>query len=345
MIALDAGLQFLQQFSEQRVALVPFPDVDGLGGAVILDRLLLGERQVFVPDKGDSIYTDAFREELRAFQPDAMIVIDQGSRAEALLPDVPTLTIDHHPPHGIPMGVYITAYPNHPNVSSAHLCYLLAGEPDAQLWLAAIGEIGDFGARASSAIVSEASHRYIQLSLLEIVALVNAARRSSRFDWMNAYRVLLAANDPLQVARHEIPGTEQLVADREEVSRELQRTRKAHPFFADPWAVIPFSSPCLIRSIIARNWVKRLHAHYVVAANFGYRPGYVYFSLLSTLPVDLVSTLRAIAPQGLPDDWGHGYPSMTDGAVTRQEFLVLLTHMGFTPEQVIEIDRAASHPH
>ncbi|HEX2952131.1 MAG TPA: hypothetical protein VHV83_21565 [Armatimonadota bacterium] len=317
----------------------------GLGGAVILEHLLHGEHQLFVPAKGDSIYTDIFREELQAYKPDAVIVIDQGSRAEDLLPDVPTLTIDHHTPHGIPKGVYITAFHRTPNISSSHLCYQLAGEPEALLWLAAIGEIGDFGTGASSHVVTEASQRYTQLSLLEIVALINAARRSSRFDWKTAHQVLSTANEPGQIDHHEIPGAELLVADRKEVNRELQRARKAHPFFADPWAVIPFSSPCLIRSIIARAWEKRLHAHYVVAANFGYRPGEVFFSIVAVLPVDLVTLLREAAPQGLPEDWGHGYPSVTDGAVSRHDFLLLLTHLGFTPEQVIEIDRAATHPH
>ena len=124
------------------------------------------------------------------------------------------------------------------------------------------------------------------------------------------------------------------------MKHELQKARKAHPVFADPWAVIPFSSPCLIHGQVASSWIHRLNAHYVVAANYGYRPGYVHFSVRSEMEVDLIAAVRDILPQEISGGWIRGRYGSTGGAVTPSEFSLLLTRMGFSLHQVLEIKHA-----
>jgi single-stranded-DNA-specific exonuclease len=342
MIDLRLAQQFLQENAAKRVILIPHPDADGLAGAAILWRSLCGERLVVCSEKGESIYSTPFRSRLCEAAPDAVVVIDQGSRECSVLPGVPTLTIDHHYPSGIPQGVYLNSYPGEPSANAALLCYHLVGCPENLLWLAAVGIIGDYTAAAVFPELQTASHRFNNTALQEVVSLVNAARRSSRHDWQTAFTTLLEADDPRQIADGELPQVSMLHADREEVKHELQRARKAHPFLADPWAVIPFSSPCLIHSLVTASWLNRLSDHFVIAANFGYRPGYVHYGIRSGRNADMIAKLRELAPEGLPGDWGYGRTA-TGGTMLQRDFLLLLTRMGFTPEQVMQLSHIAHH--
>jgi len=342
MINYEPAQEFWHQYREQRVLLVPYPDADGLAGAAILWRALLGEKAIVCPPKGETIENPGFSEMLVAARPDALIVIDQGSRPGALLPGVPTLTIDHHFTTGVPEGVYLTSYAAVEHApSAAALCYRMLGGPEQDLWLAALGLAGDFGVKAPYDELKLAGTRYSWMDLQDTIALINAARRSSSYDWPTAFAALSESDGPRPIAHGEIPQIAQLKHDLEEVKHEVQKARKAHPYFADPWAVIPFSSPCLIHGLVATGWIHRLGAHYVVAANYGYRPGYVHFSVRSDTGVDLVIAVREIIPQGFPGGWARGRYGATGGTVTQSEFSLLLTHMGFTPQQVMEIKHAA----
>ena len=346
MTDLQAGIRFLRAVAEQRVVIAPHPGPDGLAGAAIIWRTLRGDRQVLCPNKGEALHSADFLARLREKAPQALIVIDQGSRAEPILPGTPTLIVDHHVPIGLPQGVFVSSHTHHPRESTAQLCHQLVGTPDELLWLAAIGEIGDYGIRTSFPFTSEAIARYTQPALQETVSLLNAARRSSRFAWPTAFDVLVQAEDPREIADRELPGVQKLLGDREEVAREIERARKAHPFFADPWAIIPFSSPCLIHGPVAAMWTNRLKEHFVVSANFGYRPGYVHFSARSAAAIDLTDELLSLAPEGgIPGEWGRGQHGTVGGATTRQLFLLLLNHMGFTPQQTLEVDFAAQRAH
>jgi single-stranded-DNA-specific exonuclease len=340
MINLAPGRDFLTKYRERSVVIVPHPHVDGLAGAAMIWRGLQGPRQIICPEKGGSVYSEDFRSQLLQTAPDALIVIDQGAREGALAPRIPTMTVDHHTPSGIPEGVYITSYPALPGASAAHLCFQLNGEVEDELWLAALGEINDHGLHAPCSLVEVAKARYSQSALLETVSLISAASSSSRYDWQTAFDVLLNSADPRVIAGHELPAVEQLVADRDEISRDLQRARRAHPFLSDPWAVIPFSSPCLIHGAVASGAVHRLHAHFVLAANFAYQPGWVFFSIRSERPADLLAELQAITPPSMPHEWTIGHHGATGGALSRPDFRLLLNHMGFTPPQALEIVHA-----
>ena len=197
MSDFDAAKAFWQRNREQRAVLAPYPDADGLAAAALLWRALGGEKEIICPPKGETIEADEMKTALQAAHPAALIVLDQGSRAGALLPGTPALTIDHHSPSGIPDGVYLTSF-QHGGLSpsASLLCYRLLGEPADALWLAVVGLIGDYGINAPFAEMHEAAQRYSWLDLQDTVTLVNAARRSSHFDWLTAFHALATAQAP-----------------------------------------------------------------------------------------------------------------------------------------------------
>jgi len=341
MIDYEPARQFWHEYCSRRVVLVPYPDADGLAGAAILWRALQGEKEIVCPAKGESIEADGFTARLREVHPEALIILDQGSRAGALLPGIPTLTIDHHNPNGIPDGVLLTSYQHGElSPSTSALCYQMLGEPEDGFWLAVLGLVGDYGINAPFPELTQATKRYSWLDLQDTIALVNAARRCSRFDWLTAFEMLVSAEDPRQIAQSELPQVEQLKREMEEVKREAQKARKAYPHFADTWAVIPFSSPCQLHGTVASSWIHRLKAHYIVAANYGYRAGYIHFSVRSVQEVNLAVAMREIIPPEWSGELVRGRYGATGGAMTSGEFSLLLTHMGFTPQQVLEIRRA-----
>ena len=89
--------------------------------------------KVVIRPKGLSIYSDEFRHRVLAAHSDALIIVDQGSFDGAVTPGVPTLTIDHHQPNGVPLGVFLLSADRYPSDSMADLCYRLVGEPDVLL--------------------------------------------------------------------------------------------------------------------------------------------------------------------------------------------------------------------
>ncbi len=181
---------------------------------------------------------------------------------------------------------------------------------------------------------------YPQAALLEVISLIGAARRGSRFDWQTAFDVLSEATSPIPIASHDLPAVAMLTSDREEIARAIHRAHHARPFLTDQWAVIPFSSACLIHDSVANASLHRLHEHYVVAANFGYRAGFVHLNIRTELPSDLLAEIADISPAYITAEWSPTCNGAISGALSRKDFLQLLNHMGFPLQQTMEIDRA-----
>jgi hypothetical protein len=101
--------------------------------------------------KFESAWSPSVLERLRIVAPDALIVTDLGSRSDPILPNLPTLLLDHHRPLGTPPGAtLITAYRelgpegNAREIPTtglmAYRCAeaLLPAQHEQYLWLAAI---------------------------------------------------------------------------------------------------------------------------------------------------------------------------------------------------------------
>ncbi len=134
-------------------------DADGLAAGALFGRLLaaMGYSNVHVEPsgKGENAFTDSARERIGALTPDALVVTDLGVSALGVLPDVPTLYVDHHLPTGEPNGAtVITGYGVDPIPNSAWLAHelfrpLVDEEVHAQTdWIAAVGTLSDLGDKA-----------------------------------------------------------------------------------------------------------------------------------------------------------------------------------------------------
>jgi single-stranded-DNA-specific exonuclease len=83
-------------------------DADGLTAAALLLKALTlaGYPNVSAETrlKFESAWSPSVLKRLALTSPGAILITDLGSRADPLLPDVPTLLLDHHRPMGTPPG-------------------------------------------------------------------------------------------------------------------------------------------------------------------------------------------------------------------------------------------------
>jgi single-stranded-DNA-specific exonuclease len=323
-------------------------DADGLAAGALfgraLPRLGFGDVTVVPSLRGESAFDDATRARLAALSPDALVVTDLGVHRAGVLPEVPTLLVDHHRPEGTPEGrvTVISGYAWEPIPCSAWLAYeLLAplADIDDLLWLAAVGTISDLGEKAPWPALAEATRRHTAKWLKEAVTLVNAARRASAFDVATPLALLMHADGPRAVSDDDAAGADRLRAYRAEVNAALAVARRQAPTFArdgSPWALVPLDSPCQIHPLIAQQWRGRLPKHAVIAANRGYLPGVVAFSARTARPdLTLPALLRAVDVGGdFGGRFGSGHDQASGGHLPPEAFARLLAGLGFEPSGV-----------
>lgn len=333
LVAIEAG---------ERVAVSYHGDADGSSAAALAVRYL--ERTgraatAIAPGKGEDVHAAAHVARLLEVQPAALIVLDQGSRPRAPLPGVPTLVVDHHdpPPEGVPVEVYLSGLADDPVPTTSIMTWRLLAPMtalDDSLWLAAVGALGDLGSGARYPEVAEAAKRYGRKNLTEVVALVNAAKRGSAHDTETSLAALLAADAPAEIAEGRVPQHPRLAGYRAEVQAERARCLRTAPRFAGDWALLRFASPCQVHGLVAAAWVSRLPGSIVMAANEGYTPGNVHFSLRTRRPGEnLLERLRAYRDAlGLPE-LGQGHAQATGAILPKAQFERLLEAIGFEKQE------------
>ncbi|HEX8578034.1 MAG TPA: phosphoesterase [Allosphingosinicella sp.] len=316
-------------------------DADGLAAIAILQRCL--ERAGFAPrvrivGKGENPWSDAMREELAATAPDGLIVADLGVREGALVEGVPTVVIDHHVPTGTPGdALVISGHHQVPEPTSALLAYWCAhglGDADDLLWLAAIGLIGDMAENKGFPEMVEAQRRYGKTALRNAVSLINAPRRASKADATPSLALLLKCNSPKELLSGEHPETAELHAAKEEVRAELDAAKRIGPKVRGDVALIAFSSACQIHPLVAQQWRTRLGDKVVIAANKGYRPGWVHFAARTASGRDLIDFLCQRRPSGADENYGNGHRQATGGALRQGDWNAFVAALGFPEEQI-----------
>lgn len=350
MSALPGFSETLARFGPGAPVVLCHDDADGLSAGALLARAFArtphGPARMRVIGRGESAWSDAVRAELAAGPPVAgLVVADLGVQAEAILPGVPTILVDHHVPRSEPapeVATVISGYGAEPTPTSsllAHRCAAaLLGEAEAEalVWLAALGAVGDLGERASAAQFPDAmagARRFGTLKALrEAVSLVNAPRRASRGDAAPALRLLLRADGPGAVVSDASPDGEALRQARAEVKAALDAARTVPPLFAGPVALIRCDSPCQIHALVAQSWTHRLRRQVVIGANAGFREGFVHFAARSASVPDLITFLQERAPALGPDDqFAQGHRRATGGQVTRETWNRFAAGLGFGP--------------
>ncbi len=324
-----------------RVAIAYHGDADGTGSAALAARWVERTGRTLAiavaPHKGEDLYGESYAVRLRDAQPDALLVLDQGSRPRAVLPDVPTLVVDHHdaPPEGVPADVYLSGLHEEIVPTAALMTWRLLSplaDLDDASWCMAVGAMGDLGADAPFPEVAAAAKKWGKKNLTETVALVNAAKRSGAHDTDTTLAALLHAQTPAQIAKGEIAEYEKLAGYRAEVQAERARVAKTAPRFSGDWAVLRFTSACQLHGPVASSWVGRLPKFIVMGANDGYTPGNVHFSIRTRRKGEnLLERLRAYRDITGADELGQGHKEATGGVLTTDAFETLLAALGFPP--------------
>lgn len=315
-------------------------DADGLAAAAILVRALTAaghEARPMIVGKGETPWDDAVRARLAAEAPVLLIVADLGTRAEPVLPGVPAVVIDHHLPTGAPCdATTISGNGLNPEPTSALLAWWATtgiGEQDDLLWLAALGLIGDM-ADESFPELATAQARWGKTALKDATALVNAPRRTAAADTSPALRLLLDSDGPKAITKGGSADAEALRQARVEVREAMDMAKRVPPRVVGDVALIAFSSGCQIHPLVAQQWRGRLKDKIVIAANTGYRPGWVHFAARSASGRDLIAFLAEHRPPGADGRYGNGHVQATGGALRPADWNVFIAGLGFPEQQV-----------
>ena len=291
---------------------VPHTDADGLAagalalrarGGAAADALLLG--------RGRSPWT----EPLPAAPP---ALLDWGVRAL----DGPALIVDHHAPEAEPGAgqVVLSGFGEQPETCTAALMARIV--PEAPPWLAAVGAVGDLGERAWALPECAGAPR---TAVKKLVPLVNAPRRGPELDGVRVALALLSEHDDPRAALAD-PRITVLQEARERWQGAWEQVRRTAPRVGRRAALVRFSSPYQLHPLAATTWARRLAPRPVLAANDGYLPGRVNFSVRGG-EGDLRELLLAALP-GATGEIGHGHPRATGGSLAPEEFERLLAALG-----------------
>jgi single-stranded-DNA-specific exonuclease len=115
---------------------------------------------------------------------------------------------------------------------------------------------------------------------------------------------------------------------RAEVQAELARVASTPPRFLGNVALLRFSSPAQIHPIVATKWASRLAPRIVLAANDGYLPGRVNFSMRTRSTTNLLAFLRALPLGEVEGEFANGHPQATGGSLPPADFARLLHALG-----------------
>lgn len=322
-------------------------DADGLSaGAILATALERSGRacRVRLVGKGENAYSTAFRDELRAAAIGGLIVADLGVAAVLPRPDVPTILVDHHVPSGLPeKAAVISGIGDDPVPTSSLLAFRCAealGVSDGLLWLAALGIIGDMAEGDGFAEMEAARAACGITALRNAASLVNAPRRSATGDASAAFALLRKADGPKAVLSGEHAETAALLAAKDEVKRALETARKAGPKIVGPVALVRFHSPCQIHPLVAQAWRGRLKDRIVIAANTGYRPGWVHFAVRTALDLDILDFLASVRPPDAGEDYGNGHRAASGGALRPQDWNRFVGALGFGADMRVTGDEA-----
>lgn len=292
---------------------VPHTDADGLAaGAIALRARGEGAAAAVLLTRGQTPFGP--KPPLPA---GSVAVLDWGTRPLERL----GVLVDHHAPEAQPAEgqLFVSGYGERPETSTAPLVRRLL--PDEPAWLAAVGAFGDLGDVAFSLPECAGVRRG---PIKRLVPLVNAPRRLGDGPVRDAL-ALLVESDALETALGD-SRIALLEEARHAWRSEFERVRRTAPRVAENVALIRFSSTAQVHPLIATQWQRRLAPRVVIAANDGYLPGRVNFSLRGGRG-DLRRMLRDALPEAT-GEFAHGHDRATGGSLTPDEFAVLLARLG-----------------
>jgi len=317
---------------------------------------------VHLISKNSSVHAEVERAAMLSKDPEYIIVVDQGSRAAPPIVDSPStkaLIIDHHLSDDFPENSTVVSACHFPPVAtSALLTYEICKplHPDVATacgFLCAMGTHGDLGNtlkwKPPFPDMTEIFKTHTKKAINDAVALVNAPRRTAKFDVISAWRALLAADHP-----KDILSNVRLLNARAEINEEVERQTHTPPKFSKDGkiAVLRISSEAQVHGVIATRWAGYLNSkalEIILVANSGYRPGFVNFSCRIARsarsrepPVNIIESLKAAAKldqtgdlvERMGDSFARGHKEASGGIVPNAEFeeLMELMQIGEKPD-------------
>ena len=316
-------------------------DADGLAALAILVRALqrIGrEARPLVIGKGEAPWDDRVAARIAGWRPGGLIVADLGTRAEPVLLGCPTLVIDHHVPTGTPSGaITISGNGLVPEPTTALLAWWAVSDlpgADDLLWLAAVGLIGDMAEEHGFPELAAARERWGKTALRDAVSLVNAPRRTALADAGPALRLLLTADGPRAITKGTDSDVLALHAAKAEVRAAMEVAKRAPPMVVGDVALVQLDSACQIHPLVAQQWRGRLKDKVVIAANRGYRPGWVHFAARSASGRDLIAFLADHRPPDADGRYGNGHAQATGGALRIADWNRFVADLGIAQGQI-----------
>ena len=316
-------------------------DADGLSATALFARVL-GETGWVVYTRtlgrGENPWSPEIAAELADATPGGLIVTDLGLRPGKLgPPSLPVVIADHHVPQGFEDGeapantTIITGYGLNPIPTSSLLaweCAKALGDAEPLVWLAALGLVGDMADKEFPAVMAQAKPFGIT-AIRDAASLVNAPRRASGGDASPALALLMKAEGPKDVLSGRFEETEALLAAKTEVKAALDGAKRIPPRISGDVALIRFSTPCQIHPLVAQSWRGRLKDKIVIAANEGYRPGWVHFAARTATDANLIEFFAAHKPEGADEHYGGGHVQASGGALKPDQWRAFLDSIGF----------------
>ena len=375
--AMDKARAFLKQCaaSNEKVLIVPDKDADGLSSGVQIYRTLttLGldkdKIDVHLHKRGANIHHEEERQEMTNKDASYVIVLDQGSIKALPIVDTPNarmLLLDHHLSDAFPEKTEVVSACHYPPVATSSLltyeiCKTLHDDlPESLAYLACIGTHGDLGNTLKwnppFPDMTATFKQHTKKSINEAVSLLNAPRRTARYDVITAWNALLESKQPSNLTSNG-----RLQAARSEINEEVERNTHAPPKFSQDGriAVLRINSKAQVHPVIATRWAGYLPSkklEIVMVANYGYLDGMVNFSCRIARvargrdpPVNIIESLKAAADlstDGLKDRMGEsfarGHKEASGGIVPTEAFeeLMGLLKIGEKPEKNSDDERA-----
>ena len=306
------------------------------------------------------------------YNPSYIIVLDQGSRAAARIIDnssTKSLILDHHLSDSFPEDALVVSACHYPPVATTSLLTYLICLPlhpssitftDTCAYLACIGTHGDLGNTLKwlppFPDLTPTLKQHTKKAINEAVSLINAPRRTARYDVASAWSALLASSSPKDLLTNR-----RLLEARAEINAEVERHTHSPPKFTPDGriAVLRIHTPSQVHPVIATRWAGYLNSkalEIVLVANSGYLRGMVNFSCRiarcararaaseGSKEVNIIESLKAAAGlstdgllERLGESFARGHREASGGIVPTPAFeeLMALLRVGEKAEKPV----------
>jgi single-stranded-DNA-specific exonuclease len=338
MSTKEKAVHFLTTISlHEKVCILYHGDADGICSAAML-YITLREKGIksiaALPlARGENPFSHSTLKDILSREPNRLILVDLGSRTGSFPNEIKTLIIDHHVPQGDPdVDVFYNTYSEGNNKSASEAVYELAiilSTDKNLVWRAIAGVIGDIGMKRVPRHLRKATKDESLSAVQDCVSLINAARRHAHFEVKEVFELVVASDTPRRfLASATAAGFDDF---RHEVYLDLKKNLKVPPIFKGRFALFLFSSPHQIHPLIATIWAGKLKQYIIIAANEGFLPEKICFSIRSRLDVNLLDIIKELRTANEEMDYGH--EKATGGVVSPAEFDSLLEKLELKREK------------